>query len=256
MACPAASINTTNDPCVQYGLQCTQNPDSPASAPTAYCGMPGELAPCLSAVGCGQITLPGAPQLSCLNEGGSNGYACFFKCATSADCIVPYESCADLGLAAGTVCYYDLCGPTATEFQAPANGTNYFEACGNATTSDGTCLPYIFDSPANDGGFLTTGLCQANGSAAAGAACSPYRTADGGPLCTSGGQCLGSTLQNGQCFQACATSDIDSLNNGTCGPNCTAAGSGCEQLYGGTDWGICFQTCTSSSTCGSLSCEG
>jgi len=254
-SCPVDSIRTDTDPCAQFGLACTENPSSPTTAPTAYCGLPGELEPCLTAVGCSPAALPGSPSLACIDGSPSlaQGYVCLYECKTAADCIVPYESCAPLGLAAGPVCFYDLCGPTATEFGLPANGTTYFAPCGNASLADGTCLPFILDNPSGDGGLLTTGLCEANGQAAAGAACSPYRTADGGQLCNNGAQCLGTTLDDGQCFTPCATSDIDSLNNGACGPNCPT-GQGCEAVFEGTNWGVCFTECTDSSACGSLSC--
>ncbi len=249
-SCSLTSAEEGSDSCATYGLACTPNPDSAAGTTTGYCGFPGEYQECLTTVGCAPAFAPGSLALSCVAEGTGEPDICVYVCTSTSQCPIPYESCQDLGLGSGDICYYDFCGPTATEYDAPANGTGYFQACNNASTNDGTCLPYIFESPAYDGGFLTTGLCQANGSAAAGAACSDLRLPSGSPLCASGGQCLGDTAGDSQCFAACPTSP---LFTDSCGPSCSGGG-GCEPIYAGTNWGVCLEPCSSSSTCGSLGC--
>jgi hypothetical protein len=239
-----------SDPCADYGLECYTNPNNPASSTTGYCDLPGEYASCLNAVPC----LPG---LTCAS-GIFTGPTCVYECATSADCPDPIDACQPSGASIGLFCYYSICGPTAAYLtgngdpsKGIANGSAFLGPCSNANYpsagTDGTCLPEIFTGP--DGGPIVGGVCQANGAAAPGASCGLTRTADGGPLCAAGGQCLGSTVANSTCYALCPT---DPTVTDSCGPAC-ASGTACFPFS--QEFGACFESCSSSSTCGSLVCE-
>ncbi len=223
------------DSCAQYGLVCNQN--------SSTCQMPSEFEPCSTTTGCATA------QLKCMS-GVFKSDACLYPCTTTADCPDPVTSCISAGQA-GHVCIYSLCGPNAASFGGSANGTTYYAPCTNATSNDGTCIP------AQTGGNPPDiGLCQLNGTAAAGQACSTQRSDAGTnpPLCANGGFCFAPSGNTGTCFSLCNASTNPATAGAACGPACPV-GDGCLSAGPGSFWGLCLKSCTSASDCsGGLSC--
>jgi hypothetical protein len=198
------------------------------------CALPQEIYPCDPTIGCQD---GGSTNLVCTaGFPTTTGTAtlCAYPCSHSSDCANISESCQHVGTS--HVCSYNYCDYNSSgTFVGP-----FWDACNAAGSNDGQCLSYSGGSGA---------VCYQNGTAAAGEACSMYRTGSS-PACVFGQFCTPSAADynTGVCLQL---TDIPDGGH-PCNPSTYVA----VQTVIGADFSVCAKPCQGNGDCASnLTCQ-
>ncbi len=229
---PVCMPGVSPDPCAAMGLICH------GGFGVGTCGLPEELDPCTTTVGCASSDLtcaapiPDAPTLS----------FCLRTCSSLADCPLLITTCASFP-GYGSACFYNACGP-GWPMIIPSSGPAYYAPCNVTSSGDGICLPA-------ESQLGTVGVCLQGGGVVSGQ-CANTR-ADGGMamLCAWGTICAADDNGNYACNSACAASPNGSVDGG---PFCVG-GEVCANVGSAQfDFGQCLVSCGGGGTCVSGTC--
>jgi hypothetical protein len=201
-----------SDPCLTYGLYCTEQ----MTFMPGTCQLPPPGLPCLPTVGCADNSTVCAGPYTVIN--GMSWDVCVVKCLHTADCTDTTTFCdATVG-----ACAPNPCGPGTN------NGSTLWGPCGIDGVADaGTCFPY------NGGG--NSGLCTAFGTVAANQPCVFSRDGNSpADLCASDLTCI--VLGSGSSFCAGVCSPPNSGVTLDC-----PTGADCDGEQGAVGW--CVDVC-------------